>query len=174
VQRISDTSRSLAVYDLNPIGASTQRQVDLLHDPRNRFVHGHPMEIDPLGRRVPFRARGGRSRMLRRFLALTTVFGWRDEVLFPTGNSRVVYLNAVAAAAAGLYDDPAFFAKREHDDGAADFKRQRPRSPRYESVTGHKVTEAKRRRIILSGRPTCWSGDRGRKGYGIKVGPRWD
>jgi hypothetical protein len=64
------------VHNLNAIGASTERLVDLLDDPYDRFLDSHSMEIDPAGRRRAFVRATPRRRCLRlSLLRASTFFG---------------------------------------------------------------------------------------------------
>ena len=83
MKRVPYPSRSLAVHDLNAIGASTKRLVDLLDDPYEGFLDSHSMEIDPAGR-CAFVSVTPRLRRVRLgLLRASTFFGQCGEVLFP-------------------------------------------------------------------------------------------
>jgi hypothetical protein len=83
VKRIAYPSGSLAVHHLNAISPSTERVVDLLDDPYDRFLDSHSMEIDPAGRRRAFvRATPRRRRLRLRLVRASIFFGRCGEVIF--------------------------------------------------------------------------------------------
>ena len=121
VKRMSDAPCSLTVHYLDAVGPSPEGAVDLVNDPRDRFLDGHAVQVYVGGGHC-FNNRRRRAliRMPSARPFLSSAFRRTREVLLEAPHRDPFNADAIPSAAAGFQHHSSFVPEAQDDDVGAD------------------------------------------------------